>query len=197
MNAALDEVGEPPLELEELRPLIGMPVDRQMAILRRMEGPIVDEITDRYYRHFAEHAERGFGLYPGVKETLAALSDRPIGTMTTRRREVARVMLRAAGIDGYFKAIVGGDEVSRPKPRPDLVFHAARAIAMPLEQCVVVGDAAVDILAGKAAGAWTVAAIYGYGEIASLREATPDKEISEFSELPQVLDRLEARVGHQ
>ncbi|MFQ5837315.1 MAG: HAD family hydrolase [Thermoplasmata archaeon] len=195
MNAALDELGEPPLKLEELRPLIGMPVRRQMAILRGMEGPIVNEITERYYRHFVEHAARGLGLYPGVKETLAALSDRPIGTITTRRREVARIMLRAVGINGYFEAIVGGDEVSLPKPNPDLVFHAARAIEVPPERCVVVGDAAVDILAGKAAGAWAVAAIYGYGKIASLQEAGPHAEISEFSELARVLEGLEAGVG--
>ncbi len=194
MNAALIEVKEPPLKLEELRPLIGMPVHRQMAILRGMEGPLVDDIANRYYRHFVERVEGGFRPYPGVRETLEVLAGRPIGTMTTRRREVARRMLQVAGLDRYFTAFVGGDEVARPKPEPDLVLHAARAVQRPPEECVIVGDAPVDILAGRAAGAWTVAARYGYGDIASLREVGPHAEIEAFSDLPDVLRGLEARL---
>ncbi len=195
MNAALDEVGEPPLRTEELRPLIGMPVQRQMALLRGMEGAVVDEIAERYYRHFASHVEKGVRTYPGVRETLATLTGRSIGTISTRRREVGRLMLRVAGIEGCFTAVVGGNEVVRPKPHPDLVLHAARALARPLRECVVVGDASVDIQAARTAGAWAIAATYGYGDGPSLREAGPHAEIAEFSELPQTLEEIEANAG--
>jgi beta-phosphoglucomutase-like phosphatase (HAD superfamily) len=58
-------------------------------------------------------------------------------------------------------------------------------------ECVVVGDAPVDIQAGKAAGTLTVAAVYGYGDLRLLRKAGPHGEIQQFSELPSVLEKLE------
>jgi len=194
MNSALEESGLAPLTKEELRPLIGMPVQRQMDILRGMSGPIVDGITDRYYAHFLAHVERGLPLYPDVKETMPQLADRAISTMTTRRREGAKRMLEVAGIASYFRAVVGGDEVSRPKPFPDLPQYSAQALGVTPEACVVVGDAPVDILAGRAARAWTVAVTYGYGSPSALREAKPHATIESFRELPDAIGEIESRV---
>ena len=194
MNAAFAEFDVRPLAKEEIRPMIGMPVARQMATLRGMEGPVVDRITDRYYEFFLQHVEKGLPLFPGVAETLAKL-DRPIGTMTTRRLHGARRMLEVAGIAPYFRAVVGGDEVARPKPYPDLPLYSAKALGLPPEACVVVGDSPVDILAGRAARTWTVAAMYGYGNPSAVREAKPNAEISRFDELPAALADLEARAS--
>ena len=191
MNLALAEFRVEPLQEEELRPLIGMPVEVQMKILRSMEGPAVQTITDRYYEEFHRLVDRGVRPFPGVAETLKRLKDRPITTMSTRRREEARHMLRKAGIDGYFRAIVGGDEVARPKPNPDLPLHAAKALRVPPSKAAVVGDSPVDIQAGRAAGMRTIAAAYGYGEVEALREAGPDAEIARFPDLPAVLAALE------
>lgn len=191
MNDALEETGDPPLRAGELRPLIGMPVRRQMALLRGMEGPAVAPLRDGYYRHFQRRVEEGIPLFPGVAETLERLGGRAIGTMTTRRTAVARRMLETAHIVERFVAIVGGDQVTRPKPHPDLVRVAAEAIGTRPRECVAVGDAAVDILAGRRAGAWTVAATYGYGALEDLRRAEPHAEIASIGDLVPVLEGLE------
>lgn len=195
MNAALAECGEGPLTKEELRPLIGMPVQRQLDILRGMSGPVVDQITDRYYVHFMRFVEKGLPVYPGVRETFPLLAGRRISTMTTRRHDGARRMLEVAGLVSYFKAIVGGDEVSRPKPFPDLPLHSAQALGVRPEACAIVGDSPVDILAGRAARMWTIAVTYGYGDPKALGEAKPHEQIARFADLPKVLEELEARAG--
>ncbi|HYS71148.1 MAG TPA: HAD-IA family hydrolase, partial [Thermoplasmata archaeon] len=91
----------------------------------------------------------------------------------------------------YFRAVVGGDEVARPKPEPDLPRFAARALGVAPAECAVVGDAPVDVLAGNAAGARTIAAMYGYGRRVELLAANPDAVIERFADLPDVLARLE------
>ncbi len=194
MNAALAEVGVKLLTPEEIRPMIGMPVARQMDQLRGMQGPVVDQITDRYYEFFMEHVEKGLPVFPDVKETIPTLN-RPMSTMTTRRLHGARRMLEVAGIASYFKAVVGGDEVSRPKPFPDLPLYSAKALGVPPEECVVIGDAPVDILAGRSARMWTVAVLYGYGNPSAIREAKPHAEIRRFADLPAALADLEARAA--
>ena len=194
MNAAFEEFEVRPLTRDEIRPLIGMPIARQMAMLRDMQGPVVDRIADRYYDFFLQHVDEGIPLFPGVRETLAKM-DRPITTMTTRRLRGARRMLERGGIAAYFRAVVGGDEVARPKPYPDLPLYSAKALGLPPEACVVVGDSPVDILAGRAARTWTIAAMYGYGLPSAIREAKPHAEIQRFEALPAALADLEARAS--
>jgi len=193
MNAAMAEAGERPFVAEELRPLVGIPAVVQIGMLRGIAGARAESIANAYYRHFIAHVEGGVRLYPGVRRTVSVLAKRRLGTMTTRRADVARLMLRVAGIDRHFRAIVGGDEVDRPKPNPDLPLHAAKAVGAAPVNCVVVGDSPVDVQAGRAAGMRTVAATYGYGDLAALRDARPHAEIASFSELPRVLAALEHR----
>ena len=195
MNAALKEMGEPPLSREELRPLIGMPVARQMAVLRGMDAETAAAVNDRYYVHFQQLVRKGVALYPGVREGLQALSPRPMTTVSTRRREVARLMLRTAGIESPFTVVVGGDEVSRSKPAPDLVLHAAHALGRSPAECVVVGDSPVDIAAGRAAGAWTVAVMYGYGSSAELQASGPHREVARFDGVLEAVASLEREAA--
>src|SRR6266487_4145656 len=95
------------------------------------------------------------------------------------------------GVSPSFRADVGGDEVSRPKPFPDLPLLGARALRVSAQDCVVVGDSPVDIRAGRSAGMKTVAVLYGYGDSAAVAEAGPDAVIRRFSELPSVVAALE------
>lgn len=195
MNQTMEEFGVKPFTAEELRPMIGMPVQRQLEQLRGITGPVADRITDRYYEQFSAFVEQGVRLFPGAAETLPRLAEgRAIGTMTTRRRVEAQHMLRVTGIESYFRAVVGGDDAARPKPYPDLPRLAAGSIGARPEHCIVVGDSPVDILAGRAARAWTVAAMYGYGRPEAIREAKPHAEIRRFPDLEPVVAELEARA---
>ena len=196
MNAAAAEVNvAPAFRSEELRPMIGTPVQQQLDILRGITGESADAFADRYYANFTGLVDQSIRLFPGVRETFRVLAGWPIATMSTRRREQARRMLRAARLDPYFRAIVGGDEVARSKPNPDLPLHAARVLGVRPVDCVVVGDSPVDILAGRAAGMHTVAARYGYGDRNEIGKAKPEATIGSFSALPRVLKRLGAPRG--
>jgi len=192
MNAACDDLGvSPPFRAEELRPTIGMPVQRELQVLRGIVGPIADEFTDRYYAHFTRAAERGVRLYPEVMETFPSFGGRSIASMSTRRAYQVDHMLRVTGLRGFFRAVVGGDQVARPKPFPDLPLFGATALSASPDACIVVGDSPVDIQAGRSAGMKTVAVLYGYGDPAAVTEARPDAMIRRFSELPSVLRTLE------
>ncbi len=190
MNAALEEAGMGPLGAEELRPLIGRDIASQMAALRGTSGPLVDTIRDTYYENFVARMADTVTLYPGVAETLEALCGLPMSTITTRRRRVARQMLQVVGIADHFTTIVGGDEVSEPKPHPELVHRACASLDLHPRKAVAVGDSPVDILAGRAAGTRTVAAAYGYGDAEELAEAGPDATLRRFADLPEALARL-------
>lgn len=192
MNAACEDLDVlPPFRSEELRTMIGTPVQRQVGELRDVTGSRADEFTERYHAHFIRGVDRGIRLFPGVAETFPSLGGRAMTTMSTRRRSVAEQMLRMTGLLPYFRVVVGGDQVSRPKPDPELPLFGAKALGVSPSQCFVIGDSPVDLFAGRAAGMKTIAVSYGYGDSKAIALARPDEVIHDFSGLPTALARFE------
>ena len=152
VNEAIPDRGLRPFSIDELRPLFGRPVQAQLEVLRGVTGPEADAFTDRYYDRFMARMESAVVVYPGVRKTLPRLTAARIGTISTRRAKEARRMLEFARLATHFTSIVGGDQVARPKPDPDLPLLAARRLGADPTACVVVGDSPVDVLAGKAGG---------------------------------------------
>lgn len=57
-----------------------------------------------------------------------------------------------AGLDGLFDAIIGGDQVTRGKPEPDIFLKACEALRGRPERCVVIEDSKNGIRAAHKAG---------------------------------------------
>jgi phosphoglycolate phosphatase len=84
--------------------------------------------------------------------------------------------------------VVCGDTTPHAKPHPEPLFEAARRLGLAPSECVYVGDDERDIVAGRAAGMRTVAALYGYLGPQSQPEAWgADARIERLSDLMGVL----------
>jgi phosphoglycolate phosphatase-like HAD superfamily hydrolase len=70
-------------------------------------------------------------------------------------------MLVAAGLAGYFPVVVGGDDVSRPKPAPDGLELTCRRLDIGVSDAVYVGDPAVDLQCADAAKVSGIHAAWG------------------------------------
>jgi FMN phosphatase YigB (HAD superfamily) len=68
--------------------------------------------------------------------------------------------LEKTGLAGAFDAVIDGNDISRPKPDPEVFIKAALALNVPCGSCAVVEDAPAGIDAAKAAG-MTATAIGG------------------------------------
>jgi phosphoglycolate phosphatase len=56
-----------------------------------------------------------------------------------------------------------------------------------IHDCAVIGDSVTDVLAGKNAGAHTVAVLTGIFTEEELREANPDAILKSINDLPRFL----------
>ena len=54
------------------------------------------------------------------------------------------------------------------KPAPDVIYASLRALDVNPEDCLLVGDAAPDMEAGRRAGVKICAVRYGYGDQAKM-----------------------------
>jgi HAD superfamily hydrolase (TIGR01509 family) len=132
--------------------------------------------------------QKDFLLIPGVKKMLQGLSARyPLAIVSVRDENTTRLFLDHFGLTPFFQVIVTGQTVEHTKPYPDPVFFAARALAVPPDACLMIGDTTVDIRAGKAAGAQTVGVLCGFGEELELRRCGADMILDTTPELVHVL----------
>lgn len=98
--------------------------------------------------------QEGLTLKPGLVELLDWLEARaiPRGVATSTRRARAQSKLEVTGLWGRFGALVGGDEVVRGKPAPDIFLAAAQRLATSARDCLVLEDSVAGLQAAAAAG---------------------------------------------
>jgi len=73
----------------------------------------------------------------------------------------ARELLDAVGLSPTLDVVLGSDEVSRPKPAPDIVEACLDKLGVPAACAMYVGDAPADMQSARAAEVRSVAALWG------------------------------------
>lgn len=127
-------------------------------------------------------------MIAGVGEMLARLAERyPMSIVSARSERGTMEFLAGHGLLHHFKVIVTGQTCRFTKPFPDPVLFAARAMGIPPDRCLMVGDTIVDIMAGRSAGAQTVGVLCGFGEEPELRRRGANLILSTTALLEQVL----------
>jgi HAD superfamily hydrolase (TIGR01509 family) len=136
--------------------LIGRDQPEQRAIFKTLLPDHVDLARfDREWRQaFLDQLEHHVPLKPGARDLCAWLSQRsvPMVVATSTLTDKAETLLQRAGLFPYLVGVVGGDQVERGKPAPDLYLAAATmAGAMPAD-AVAFEDTPQGVMAAKAAG---------------------------------------------
>lgn len=91
---------------------------------------------------------------PGLLAFVRFLDERqiPRAVATSTATELARHKLRQARVLHHFEIVVGGEQVSRGKPDPDIFLEAAARLGHHPEDCVVLEDSGPGVRAAVAAG---------------------------------------------
>lgn len=109
------------------------------VLYRKMMGPVL-----------GEH------LVPGLVEFLERHRESPMAVATNAERANADFVLETGGLRKYFRAVVDGEQVARPKPDPEVFLRAAGLLGLPPADCIVFEDSLTGVEAARAAGARVV-----------------------------------------
>ncbi len=154
-RVALDQHGLPQDD-DIFRRMMGTNRDLGRAILTeglagRVTLTAFDEVWDA---HIATRLRDGIPVKPSVPEMASHLkaSGLPYIIATSTRTDKAHDHLDRAGIGHHFPDVIGGDQVQRSKPAPDIYLHAARTLGLPAENCAAFEDSPNGLRAAHAAG---------------------------------------------
>lgn len=186
-NDSLVSVGHWPVDRKDIGNMIGTPVEVIYERLAGLRGQEMQRALEQFRKCEEEGQARGIKIYPYVMETLASLRGYKMAALTQKITPLAIQAVRAAGLQDFFQVVLGGDAVSHPKPAADAVYLAASMLGVTPPECVLVGDTENDVLAGRAAGSFTIAVTWGNRTKAQLETVHPDEIIDDLRELPELL----------
>ena len=171
---------------------IGTPLRVQLAPYTTGEADL-EALTARYRAHQHALAAERTHAFPGALEAVRELSARghPIGVVTGKLGPGAARGLELAGFGGLVGALVSADSCPEHKPHPGPVLLALARLDRAPSEAVFVGDAPVDVQAGKAAGVVSVGALWGAPSREALLAAHPDHLLTRVEELSPLVARLQ------
>ncbi len=188
LNHVRESYGLPPLPERVVREYVGYGLPQFMRDL--VPQAPTDEAVARYRAHHPTVMLTGTKLLPGVTDTLAVLHRRGyrLAVCSNKRAEFTRQLVAGLGLAPEFGAVLGPDDVEgRPKPDPAMLLEALRRLEVSVKEAVYVGDMAVDVHAGRAAGLPVWLVLGGATGHESAAAAGPDRVLKSFAELSELL----------
>jgi len=171
---------------------IGTPLRDQLAQFA-VRPEDVEPLYEKYRAFWLGKHDLYTRPFDGVEALVRSLhaAGHPLGVVTAKIEVGAHRSLRHVGLDGFMGAVVAADSGVPAKPAPDGVWLAARKLEREPSETIFVGDSPHDIAAGNAAGAVTVAALWGACSREQLAAAAPHHFVATIAELEALIARLD------
>jgi phosphoglycolate phosphatase len=190
-------LGREPHGEVRVRDWVGNGVERlvRRALVGALRGEPEEADFERAYPVFlelyAENTSRRSCLYPGVREGLDSLkaANYPLGCVTNKAARFTEPLLKDLGIYDDFSVVISGDTLTKKKPDPAPLLHAAELLGCQPADAMMIGDSVSDVAAARAAGFQIVCMSYGYNHGVDIREAAPDAVIDTLTEIMPLLEQ--------
>ena len=157
-------------------------IDDELAQLRRH----LDGLRPRRDPEAADEVPHT--MIAGVQEMLKTLADHfPMSTISTGGETRVEAFLAHYEVRDLFTSVVTAQTTDRMKPYPDPLLHAAEAMGVAPETCLMIGDTTVDMKTAASAGAQAVGVLCGFGTEGELRREGAALILETTSDLLAVL----------
>ena len=141
-----------------------------------------DDISGRELERFVRPVRGAVELLGALKRAGGRVA---VATVDVSRR--ARLAMEFMGVGAALDLIVGGEEVARSKPDPEMLHLVLERLGVDRSRAVMVGDALNDVQMGLNAGLKAaIGVLTGFATADQLRELTPfvARDVSEIAVLP-------------
>lgn len=142
------------LSAEQYRRLVGTSHEDTLRYIVQWTGVPSEVVDAGFWDHLlalvGELGKPMDGLVPLLDELVAR--GYPLGVASNSPIAHVRNATDIIAVTKYFKFLVGVDEVTHPKPAPDVYLQAARCLGVQPEACLAFEDSTTGASAALAAG---------------------------------------------
>lgn len=199
VNATLVQFGAKPIAEKQIANFIG---DGARNLLLRSlnassfaqnDANKLNAMLDWFTNYYKENPANYTTLYDYALEVMESLYVMGIRMALVSNKPlcITHAILDYFDLSDFFDAIIGPEMLKSIKPDPEGIVLAMQEInahrssidKIEPKQVIMVGDSAVDVLAGKAFGAVTCGITSGIGNVSALLCANPDIKITTLRSL--------------
>ncbi len=119
-----------------------------------LESAALAELHARKRERYRELLAQEMRLVPGVTDFIVALQHResPLAIVSAAPRDEIDYVLRRAGLDECFAAVIASEDATALKPDPEAYHRAILLLGLPAHRCVAIEDSLTGLASGRAAG---------------------------------------------
>jgi HAD superfamily hydrolase (TIGR01662 family) len=149
-----------PRDDDQFRMMVAMRVAESSA---KFGGPYAAEVAESYSRYYEAEAYKTSRLFPGIQHTINELKDRGYRLAVASNKNLGRIQTEIDHLQlgGLIDLFVTSEDTAERKPHPAPLFKTAEKLGVTPQSCAYIGDYEGDIMAAKAAGMLSVAALWG------------------------------------
>jgi phosphoglycolate phosphatase len=186
VNAARASFGLPALAVDDIRGRVGHGLPQLMD---DVVGPLrADRAATIFRRVYDRVCEEQTRPVPTMRVTLAGLRERGfrMSVASNKPASYSIRILERLGVRSFFDAIEGPETAGAVKPDPAMILACLRAMSVPAEEALYVGDMTIDADAGARAGVAVVLVSGGSSSTEALH-ATGHPVLATLEDLLSVL----------
>lgn len=163
LNQVCRENGLPEIPAEVYTP-VASHGSRGLLGLTRLDENALLALKPRFLEVYRNNLALHSQLFEGIEMLLSSLrrNQIKIGIVTNKPEFLTHPLIAQFEALQSISVVVCGDTLEVAKPSPKPLYYAAEQLAVDPKDCVYIGDAERDIVAGRNAGMVTVLAEYGY-----------------------------------
>jgi len=110
-----------------------------------------DEQTKLFGEYYNKNCISDISLYDGIVDLLEELNKNfTLSIATNASAEFAKKMIQFLNIEHYFDFLIGANDVSTPKPHPEMLLNTLEKLNFKVEDSILIGDSNKDRNAAKA-----------------------------------------------
>lgn len=186
-NRALKKFGLAEIEEEKYKLFAGNGAGKLVERMIKATGgseeqreKVLEEYNSTYDKNFLHNAKP----YDGIVKLLKTLKKQGIKTAIVSNKPHSTAEKISTELFGNLIDICVGAKDGVPlKPNPEAVISVMKKIGAEAEECLYVGDTAVDMQTGKNANLFTVGVLWGFRDKTELIEGGADAIISSPDEI--------------
>ena len=152
------------------------------------EASLFEKALPIFIDCYRENSCKRSQLYAGVREGLEYLTDNnfKLGCVTNKLSQFTNTILETLDIQKAFGIVISGDTLTKKKPDPMPLLHAAEYFSVSPTRSLMVGDSTNDVHAARAAGFQVLCVSYGYNLGQDIRLARPDHVVDSLADLMNI-----------
>ncbi|SCA58284.1 Phosphoglycolate phosphatase [Candidatus Terasakiella magnetica] len=192
-NKVLAQHGRRAITLVETMKFVGNGAPKlvERAFAATGDEVSLDEIpalTKEFLGFYEGHEADETKAYDGAMECLKALKDKGyrLALCTNKPKGPTVNLLRDLAMADFFEVVLGGDELERKKPDPQMIHHVLDQLSLSVDEAIMVGDSPNDIDGAKNAGMANIAVSFGYRKV-PVEEMGADHVVDHLKEIVELI----------